>query len=72
MANYFSARILQEYLNHVENLALSLNVPQEHIVFKPEGCSLGSIGVYIKFETKVSLDEFSKELQKIPCILEKW
>jgi len=72
MQNYFSALISQEYSSYVENLALSLNVPSEQIVFKTEGCALGSIGVYIKFETKVSLNEFSKKLQKIPCVLEKW
>lgn len=72
MPNYFSARISQEHLSQVEALALTLNVPSERIVFKTEGCPLGSIGVYIKFETKTSLDEFSKNIQKTPCVLEKW
>ena len=72
MQNYFSARISQEYLSQVEALALTLNIPSERIVFKKEGCPLGSVGVYIKFETKASLDKFSKKMEKIPCILEKW
>jgi len=53
-------------------LALSLNVPSERIVSNAKGCTVGSIGVYIKFESKISLDEFSEKIQKIPCILEKW
>lgn len=72
MQNYFSARISQEHSSQVKALALSLNVPSERIVFKKEGCPIGSVGVYIKFETKTTLDEFSKKLQGIPCILEKW
>jgi len=72
MQNYFSARISQEYLSQVEALALTSNVPPDQIVFKKEGCPLGSIGVYIKFETKANLDDFSKSIHKIPCILEKW
>ena len=72
MANYFSAQILQEYLSKVKTLASSLNIPSERIVFNSKGCHVGSIGVYIKFESKVSLDEFSKKLEEIPCILEKW
>lgn len=72
MAHYFSAQISQEHSNQVKDLALSLDIPSERIVFKTEGCRLGSIGVYIKFESKESLDEFSKNMQSIPCILNKW
>lgn len=72
MTKYFSARISQEYLSQVIDLALSLNVPSERIISNAKGCIVGSIGVYIKFDNKDSLDEFSKELEKFPCILEKW
>ena len=72
MANYFSAQISQEYLSQVKNLASSLNIPSERIVFNRVGCSVGSIGVYIKFDNKDSLDEFSKKVQKIPCIIKRW
>lgn len=73
MANYFSAQISQEHSDNVRKLALSLNIPQERIVFKTEGCPLGSIGVYIKFNDEASLNEFSKKLmQNFHCILKKW
>ena len=72
MANYFSAQISQEHSTQVRNLALSLNVPAEQIVFKTQGCPFGSIGIYIKFDNKDSLDEFSKKVQEIPCILKMW
>ena len=72
MANYFSAQISQEHSTQVMNLALSLNVPNEQIVFKTQGCPLGSIGIYIKFDSKDSLDEFSEKVQEIPCILKMW
>lgn len=72
MKNYFSAQILQEHSNQVMELALSLNVPPERIVFKKEGCPLGSIGVYIKFDSKDVLNEFSKKMQGISCIMQRW
>ena len=72
MSKYFSAQIWQEYSNIVRELALNLNVPSKRIVFKNEGCPLGSIGVYIKFDNEDSLNEFSKKVQKIPCIIKRW
>ena len=72
MANYFSAQISQEHSTQVRDLALNLNVPTEHIVFNTQGCPLGSIGIYIKFDSKDSMDEFSEKVQEIPCILNKW
>ena len=72
MANYFSAQISQEHSNQIMNLALSFNVPNEQIVFKKEGCPLGFIGIYIKFDSKDSMDEFTEKVQEIPCILNKW
>ncbi len=72
MPHYFSAKISQEYSNQVKDLALSLSIPLEQIVFKTEGCPLGSIGVYIKFEDQNSLDDFSEKMQSIPCIIERW
>lgn len=72
MASYFSAQISQEYSDNVRTLALNLNIPQERIVFKKEGCPLGSIGVYIKFDDEKSLSEFSEHMQSIPCIQKKW
>ena len=72
MAKYFSARISQEHSDQVRNLALGLNVPPKRIVFNGEGCPLGSIGVYIKFDSQNSLDEFSQKVQGMDCILERW
>lgn len=72
MTKYFSAQIWQEYSNIVKELALSSNVSSNRIVFKNEGCPLGSIGVYIKFDNENSLNEFSKKVQKIPCIIKRW
>lgn len=73
MAHYFSAQIPQEYSEKVRNLALSLNVPKERIVFKTPGCFVGSLGVYIKFDDKKSLDIFTEEIKKsIPCIIQEW
>ena len=74
MANYFSAQISQEHSNEVRKLALSLNIPPERIVFNTEGCPVGSIGVYIKFDAKTASDEFSKKImQTFPCsIIKKW
>jgi len=72
MTNYFSAQISQEHSTQILNLALSLNVPSEQIVFNTQGCSFGLIGIYIKFNSKDSLDEFSKKVQEIPCILKRW
>ena len=72
MAHYFSAQISQEHSSQVKDLALGLNIPSKRIVFKTEGCPLGSIGVYIKFDTKESLAEFSRNMQSIPCILDEW
>lgn len=72
MAKYFSAQIWQEYSNIVRELALNSNVPPNRIVFKNEGCTLGSIGVYIKFDDEDSLNEFSKKVRKIPCIIKRW
>lgn len=71
-AHYFSAQISQEFSDQVKNLASNLNIPSERIVFKTEGCPVGSIGVYIKFETKNTLNEFSKKIQAIPCIIKQW
>lgn len=72
MASYFSAQISQEHSDNVRTLALNLNIPQERIVFKTEGCPIGSIGVYIKFDDEKSLNEFSEQMQSIPCIQKKW
>jgi len=72
MANYFSARIPEEYLNQVIDLALNLNVPPERIISSEGGCSLNSIGIYIKFDDSISLDQFSKKLEEFCSILEKW
>lgn len=64
MTNYFSAQISQEHLTQVMDLALSLNVPIEQIVFYTQGCPLGIIGIYIKFDSKDSMDEFSEKCKK--------
>ncbi len=73
MASYFCAQISQEYCNNVRYLALSLGVPPKNIMFRTEGCSLGSIGVYIKFYSKKNSDKFSRFLKQLyPCLLEKW
>lgn len=73
MSNYFSARVSQEHCNNIRYLALSLGVPSKNIVFKTEGCAFGSMGVYIKFQSKKNLDKFSKGMERLfPCLLEKW
>ena len=72
MTKYFSAQISQEHAQIVRNLALNLNVPADRIVFKREGCPLGSIGVYIKFDNQDSLNEFCEKMQDINCILKRW
>lgn len=73
MTHYFSAQISQEHSENVRNLALSLNIPQERIVFNTAGCFVGTIGVYIKFDDKCSLDEFTEKImQSIPCVIQKW
>lgn len=72
MAKYFTAKIYQEYSNSIINSALSLNIPPERIVFKTQDCSLGSIGVYIKFDDEEVFDKFLELVQEIPCIQEMW
>lgn len=73
MSNYFSAKISQEYSENVKNLALSLGVKPKNIVFKTAGCPLGTLGVYIKFESAEAVKNFSSEVEEsFPCIIEKW
>ena len=73
MEKHFAAQIAQEHSENVKNLALSLNVPPENIVFRTEGCSIGTIGVYIKFNDESLLHEFVQELKNLfHCIIEEW
>ena len=73
MSNYFSAKISQEYSESVKNLAISSGVEQKNIVFKTAGCPIGTLGVYIKFESSEAAKNFSSKVEEsFPCIIEKW
>lgn len=65
MAFYYCARVLQEHSDFVRKLASDFNIPEERIVFNTEGFSIGFIGVYIKFDSENSKNEFSKRLNKL-------
>lgn len=74
MGHYFCAKILQELSEKVIDLALDLGVPKENIVFNTVGCTLDTLGVYIKFSDQVTLSLFKKNIINAAphCIVEKW
>lgn len=65
MADFFNAQFSQEHCSNIRNLALSLGVHSENIVFKTEGCSFGSMEVSIKFGNKENLGEFLKSVEQL-------
>ena len=70
MSNYFCARISQEHSEKLRLLALNSGVSEKSIVFSTIGCQFCTLGVYIKFKEKTSLEIFSNDAA--PYVLERW
>lgn len=65
---YFAAKIQQEYANNICKKAISLGVPEEHILLSRKACNFLQIGIYIKFNNADDYKEFSA--WDIPGIIE--
>ena len=67
---YFSAKIQQEHVNTIRQMAIDIGVPEKNIVLKTEGCELLYMGIYIKFTNKKSYKSFTN--LQLPGIVELW